>query len=66
MSSSDIFFSFIQAGAHVNVTAGGATPLHIAADHGSPEMLECLLKAGAIPDSLDEVILKDEVVKHLG
>ncbi|XP_027107369.2 palmitoyltransferase AKR1-like isoform X1 [Coffea arabica] len=44
----------IQAGAHVNVTAGGATPLHIAADHGSPEILECLLKAGANPDSLDE------------
>lgn len=48
----------IQAGAYVNVTAGGATPLHIAADHGNPEMIECLLKAGANPDSLDEEGLK--------
>ncbi|KAL6989470.1 hypothetical protein U1Q18_015219 [Sarracenia purpurea var. burkii] len=44
----------VQAGAKVNVSAGGATPLHIAADNGSPEIIKCLLKAGADPDVLDE------------
>ncbi|KAK6140367.1 hypothetical protein DH2020_025878 [Rehmannia glutinosa] len=42
------------AGATVNVTAGGATPLHIAADGGNPEIIKCLLKAGADPDAIDE------------
>lgn len=45
----------MQAGANVNITAGGATPLHIAADHGSAEILKCLLKAGADPNVTDEV-----------
>ncbi|PON73436.1 N-terminal acetyltransferase A, auxiliary subunit [Trema orientale] len=44
----------IQAGAKVNVSAGGASPLHIAADHGSVEIIKCLLKAGADPDVTDE------------
>ncbi|KAK6140445.1 hypothetical protein DH2020_025829 [Rehmannia glutinosa] len=44
----------IKAGATVNVTAGGATPLHIAADGGNPEIIKCLLKAGADPDAIDE------------
>ncbi|XVF31096.1 hypothetical protein REPUB_Repub16aG0116200 [Reevesia pubescens] len=44
----------IQAGAKVNVIAGGATPLHIAADNGSPELINSLLKAGADPNFLDE------------
>ncbi|KAI5669485.1 hypothetical protein M9H77_19338 [Catharanthus roseus] len=48
----------IQAGAKVNVSAGGATPLHIAADNGSPEIINCLLKAGADPNSIDEEGLK--------
>lgn len=39
----------------MNITAGGATPLHIAADGGSPEIINCLLKAGADPNSIDEV-----------
>lgn len=48
----------IQAGGKVNVTAGGATPLHIAADNGSPDIINCLLKAGADPDAPDEDGLK--------
>ncbi|XP_057960363.1 uncharacterized protein LOC131152629 [Malania oleifera] len=44
----------IQAGANVNITAGGATPLHIAADNGSPDIINCLLKAGADPNAPDE------------
>lgn len=47
--------SFPQAGARVNIIAGGATPLHIAADIGSPEIINCLLKAGADPNLTDEV-----------
>ena len=44
----------IQAGAKVNISAGGATPLHIAADNGSLEIINCLLKAGADPNVSDE------------
>ncbi|KAG9151807.1 hypothetical protein Leryth_002082 [Lithospermum erythrorhizon] len=44
----------IQAGAHANVIAGGATALHIAADQGSVELINCLLKAGADPNFTDE------------
>lgn len=35
--------------------AGGATPLHIAADIGNLELTNCLLKAGADPNQKDEV-----------
>ena len=45
----------MQAGAKVNISAGGATPLHIAADNGSLELINCLLKAGADPNISDEV-----------
>lgn len=48
-------FYYIQAGAKVNISAGGATPLHIAADNGSLELINCLLKAGADPNVSDEV-----------
>ncbi|KAG6420159.1 hypothetical protein SASPL_116678 [Salvia splendens] len=48
----------IKAGATVNFTAGGATPLHIAADIGSPEIINCLLLAGADPNAIDEDGLK--------
>lgn len=48
----------IQAGANVNVSAGGATPLHIAADIGNSDMINCLLKAGADPNVTDEDGLK--------
>ncbi|KAL5566301.1 hypothetical protein UlMin_029465 [Ulmus minor] len=44
----------IQAGAKVNVSAGGATPLHVAADHGGLEVINCLLKAEADPNVSDE------------
>lgn len=45
----------MQAGANVNIIAGGATPLHIAADIGNLEIINCLLKAGADPNIADEV-----------
>ncbi|XP_062004664.1 uncharacterized protein LOC133721905 [Rosa rugosa] len=48
----------IQAGAKVNMSAGGATPLHIAADIGNLEIIKCLLKAGADPNVTDEEGLK--------
>ncbi|PRQ41797.1 putative ankyrin repeat-containing domain, acetyltransferase A, auxiliary subunit [Rosa chinensis] len=48
----------IQAGAKVNMSAGGATPLHIAADIGNLEIIKCLLKAGADPNVIDEEGLK--------
>lgn len=41
----------------MNFTAGGATPLHIAADIGGPEIINCLLQAGADPNAIDEVKL---------
>ncbi|KAL9225495.1 hypothetical protein vseg_001412 [Gypsophila vaccaria] len=44
----------IQADANVNISAGGATPLHIAADTGSSDIISCLLKAGADPNVVDE------------
>lgn len=49
-------FTYLQAGANVNIIAGGATPLHIAADIGSTEIIESLLKAGADANVVDEVI----------
>ncbi|CAN4108578.1 unnamed protein product [Withania somnifera] len=44
----------VKAGANVNVRAGEATPLLIAADNGSAEMINCLLQAGADPNAADE------------
>ncbi|CAL0311325.1 unnamed protein product [Lupinus luteus] len=38
--------SHALAGGKVNISAGGATPLHIAADNGSLELINCLFKAG--------------------
>ncbi|KAI5071472.1 hypothetical protein GOP47_0013723 [Adiantum capillus-veneris] len=40
--------------ASVNISAGGATPLHIAADFGNDKMVNSLLKAGANADALDD------------
>ncbi|XP_071735465.1 uncharacterized protein [Rutidosis leptorrhynchoides] len=48
----------IQEGAKVNIIAGGATPLHIAADIGNTELITCLLNAGADPNMTDEDGLK--------
>lgn len=39
----------------MNVSAGGATPLHIAADQGDLEIINCLVKAGADANATDEV-----------
>uniref|UniRef100_A0A6V7QQH6 Serine/threonine-protein kinase BSK1-like TPR repeats domain-containing protein n=1 Tax=Ananas comosus var. bracteatus TaxID=296719 RepID=A0A6V7QQH6_ANACO len=47
-----------NAGANPNITAGGATPLHVAADNGSIKIIKCLLKAGGDPNSCDEDGLK--------
>lgn len=55
--SLSLAFYHMQAGAKVNITAGGATPLHIAADHGSSELINSLLQAGADPNVTDEVSL---------
>ena len=55
----DFFASFAfnpQAGAKVNISAGGATPLHIAADSGNLEIINSLLQAGADPNAIDEVV----------
>lgn len=48
----------LQAGADVNVRAGEATPLLIAAHNGSAEIIKCLLQAGADPNAADEVTEK--------
>ncbi|XP_030534830.2 ankyrin-1 [Rhodamnia argentea] len=57
-SSVECLKLLIQAGANVNISAGGATPLHIAADNGNPEIINCLLDAGADPNIVDEDGLK--------
>ncbi|KAF3666994.1 putative ankyrin repeat domain-containing protein 17-like isoform X2 [Capsicum annuum] len=44
----------VKAGANVNVKAGDATPLLIAAHNGSTEIINCLLQAGADPTAADE------------
>ncbi|PWA45761.1 ankyrin repeat family protein [Artemisia annua] len=44
----------IEAGANVNITAGGATPLHVAADIGNTELITRLIKAKADPNVTDE------------
>ncbi|CAL0313155.1 unnamed protein product [Lupinus luteus] len=44
------------AGGKVNISDGGATPLHIAADNGSLELINCLLKAGTDPNISDECL----------
>ena len=53
-SSLVLILLIAQAGAKANVFAGGATPLHIAADIGDLELINCLLKAGADPNQKDE------------
>ncbi|CAA7388046.1 unnamed protein product [Spirodela intermedia] len=44
----------IESGADVNVSAGGTTPLHVAADIGSTDLINSLLKAGADANAEDE------------
>ncbi|XP_077247380.1 ankyrin repeat family protein isoform X2 [Tasmannia lanceolata] len=41
-----------------DLNSGGVTPLHIAAENGSIEIINCLLKAGADPNASDEDGLK--------
>ncbi|WOK92480.1 hypothetical protein Cni_G01171 [Canna indica] len=48
----------LQAGADPNISAGGATPLHVAADNGSREIINCLIKAGGDPNRCDDDGLK--------
>ena len=57
--------SVVQAGGKVNISAGGATPLHIAADNGSAEIINCLLKAGADPNATDEVKVTTVATSHI-
>ncbi|XLT91442.1 hypothetical protein HN873_013117, partial [Arachis hypogaea] len=45
------------AGAKVNISADGATPLHITANNGSLKIINCLLKVGANPNVSDEMVL---------
>ncbi|KAG6514691.1 hypothetical protein ZIOFF_025061 [Zingiber officinale] len=47
-----------DAGADPNVSAGGATPLHVAADNGNQQIINCLIKAGGNPNLCDEDGLK--------
>lgn len=54
----NLFCATLQAGADVNVRAGEATPLLIAAHNGSAEIIKCLLQAGADPNAADEVTEK--------
>ncbi|GKE93193.1 ankyrin repeat family protein [Tanacetum coccineum] len=44
----------IEAGANVNTTAGGAPPLHVAADIGNTELITRLIKAKADPSVTDD------------
>ncbi|XP_074559630.1 uncharacterized protein LOC141815574 isoform X1 [Curcuma longa] len=46
----------LEAGADPNVSAGGATPLHIAADNGNRQIINCLIKSGGNPNLCDEVL----------
>ncbi|XP_064939773.1 uncharacterized protein LOC103998940 [Musa acuminata AAA Group] len=48
----------LQAGANPNASAGGATPLHVAADNGSREIVSCLIRAGGDPNLCDDDGLK--------
>nr|GEU46247.1 zinc finger BED domain-containing protein RICESLEEPER 2-like [Tanacetum cinerariifolium] len=43
-----------DAGANVNTTAGGATPLHVAAEIGNTELITRLIKAKADPSVTDD------------
>ncbi|XP_074559638.1 uncharacterized protein LOC141815574 isoform X2 [Curcuma longa] len=54
----------LEAGADPNVSAGGATPLHIAADNGNRQIINCLIKSGGNPNLCDEVITKSEGVPY--
>lgn len=51
-----IIVCYVQAGANPNINAGGATPLHVAADVGNLEVIRCLLNAGADPNASDDVL----------
>ncbi|RWW64845.1 hypothetical protein BHE74_00027893 [Ensete ventricosum] len=44
-----------DAGANPNASAGGASPLHVAADNGSREIVSCLIRAGGDPNLCDDV-----------
>ncbi|CAL0314587.1 unnamed protein product [Lupinus luteus] len=54
-SYADIW-GWVMSGGKVNISAGGATPLHIAADNGSLELINCLFKAGTDPNISDECL----------
>lgn len=55
VSFNNYFFCYAQAGANPNINAGGATPLHVAADVGNLEVIRSLLNAGADPNASDDV-----------
>ncbi|XLR19995.1 hypothetical protein S83_047907, partial [Arachis hypogaea] len=55
-----------EAGAKVNISAGGATPLHITTDNGRLKIINCLLKVGADPNVFDEMVLSQYKLRLQG
>jgi len=46
---------FLNAGAEINGSTFGATPLHLAAEYGRPDITKLLLDSGAQVDAIDDL-----------